>query len=236
VDVSPRGLYLIPGLPEGRYRVYAFDQAGRYIAEYYDNVTDPTQATPVVVRRQSITENINFELALAGTTMVEIRPLVSQVSPGNAFSVTVQVNRVVDLGNYEFRIAFDPAIVQAQGVELGSFLGSTGRRVTAVGPVIDNISGTLTYGAFSVGEQAGPGGSGTLATSTFRAVISGETPLALQGVTLTDTHARPIECRARGARVMVGGCIFGDMDCNCDVDIADVMQVAHRWGTHQGDP
>jgi general secretion pathway protein D len=237
VDVAPRGAYLIPSLTEGRYRVYAFEQAGRFIAEYYDNVTDPAQATPVVVARQAITANIDFELALAGAALVEIRPLVSQVNPGDTFSVTVEVNRVTDLGNFEFRLAFDPAIIQAQGVELGSLLGSTGRQGTAVGPVIDNISGTLTYGAFSLGVEQGPSGSGTLAVITFTAVFSGESPLNLSNVLLTNTHAGPIEAHSRGARVEVGGdCIFGDFDCDCDVDIADVMQVARRWGARRGDP
>lgn len=30
--------------------------------------------------------------------------------------------------------------------------------------------------------------------------------------------------------------LLGDYDCNCDVDILDVMQVASRWGSHAGDP
>jgi hypothetical protein len=237
VDVTPRGAYLIPSLPEGQYRVYAFEQGGRFIAEYYDNVTDPAQATPVIVTRQAITEHIDFELAYAGVALVEIRPLVSQVSPGDTFTVTVEVNRAVDLGNMEFRITFAPAIIQAQGAELGDFLGSTGRRVTAVGPAIDNTAGTLTYGAFSLGEEQGPSGSGTLAVITFTAVFSGESPLDLSNVLLTNTHARPIDSHTRGARVEVGGeCIFGDFDCDCDVDIADVMQVARRWGARRGDP
>jgi len=237
VEATPRGAYLIPNLPEGRYRVYAFDQAGRFIAEYYDNVTDPAQATPVVVTRRAITPNINFELAYAGVVLVEIRPLVSQVSPGDTFTVTVEVNQVTDLGNFEFRIAFAPAIIQAQGVELGGFLGSTGRQVTAVGPAIDNTAGTLTYGAFSLGDEQGPSGSGTLAVISFTAVFSGESTLDLSNVLLTNTHARPIDSRTRGARVKVGGeCIFGDLDCDCDVDIADVMQVARRWGAKRGDP
>lgn len=237
VDVNPQGAYLIPSLPEGRYRVYAFDQAGHFIAEYYDNVTDPAQATAVIVRRQAVTEHIDFELVYAGTALVEIRPPLSQVNPGDVFSVTVQVNRVTDLGSFEFRLAFDPAIIQAQGAELGDFLGSTGRQVTAVGPTIDNTAGALTYGAFSLGEEQGPSGSGMLAIITFTAVFSGESPLDLSDVRLVNTRAELIDARTQGARVAVGGrCIFGDLDCDCDVDIADVMQVALRWGARRGDP
>ena len=237
VDVAPRGNYFIPGLPEGSYRVYAFDQAGRFIAEYYDNVTDPAKATPVVVRRQAVTEHIDFELAPAGVALVEVRPLVSQVNPGDTFSVTVEASRVTDLGSFEFRLAFDPAIIQAQGAELGDFLGSTGRQVTAVGPAIDNTAGTLIYGAFSLGEEPGPGGSGTLAIITFTAALSGESPLNLTNVRLVNTQAGLIATRSQGAHVKVGGeCIAGDLDCDCDVDIADVMQVARRWGARRGDP
>ncbi|MBU0490215.1 MAG: peptidoglycan DD-metalloendopeptidase family protein [Chloroflexi bacterium] len=30
--------------------------------------------------------------------------------------------------------------------------------------------------------------------------------------------------------------LFGDLDHDCDVDVADIMQVASRWNTHTGDP
>jgi uncharacterized lipoprotein YddW (UPF0748 family) len=37
-------------------------------------------------------------------------------------------------------------------------------------------------------------------------------------------------------RCHFAGTIFGDLDCDCDVDIADIMLVASRWHTAVGDP
>ena len=236
VSVGPRGVYLIPSLPVGQYRVYAFDEAGRYIPEYYDDATDPDEATPVVVRRGQVTRGIDFELAPAGVATLEIRPVVTHVKPGDTFSVSVEVKEVMDLGAFSLGLSFSPHIVEALGVELGEFLGSTGRRVVEVGPMIDNDSGTVTYGAVSFGEQEGPNGSGLLATITFRALAPGESALRMQNTRLTDTHARLIGHRTGDGRVVVGQCIFGDFDCDCDVDMADIMQVALRWGSQEGDP
>ncbi|MBC7236142.1 MAG: hypothetical protein H5T69_09885 [Chloroflexi bacterium] len=236
VLVGPQGYYRIPSLPEGRYRVYAFDEQGYFVPEYYDNVTDPTEATPVVVRRGEVTTGIDFMLDMAGLATLKIEPLITQVQPGETFTVTVEVADAVDLGAFSFEIAFNPEVIEALGVELGDFLGSTGRQVVPVGPEIDNEAGLLAYGAASFGDEQGPNGDGTLAHVRFQAKGVGESPLTLQNVQLTDTHANPLEHLLRNGRVLVGECIFGDFDCDCDVDIADIMQVAVRWGAREGDP
>ena len=236
VSVDPRGYYNLWGLPEGQYRVYAFDEDGRYIPEYYDDVTNPDDATAVEVRRGKVTGDIDFKLTLAGVATLEIQPLASQVQPGDTFTVTVEIKDVMDLGAYSFELTFNPAVLEALDVTLGDFLGSTGRSVVELGPTISNTVGTLAYGAASFGEQEGPNGSGVLATITFLAVEPGDSPLKLENTQVTDTQAKPIEHCTKEARVRVGECIFGDFDCDCDVDIADIMQVALRWGTVEGDP
>jgi hypothetical protein len=60
-----------------------------------------------------------------------------------------------------------------------SFLGSTGRSPVPGTPEIDNVAGTLFFGAVSTGAMAGPDGDGALATITFNTVDYGETKLDL---------------------------------------------------------
>jgi hypothetical protein len=59
------GSYTITGLRSGNYRVYA--SASVYIDEYYDNVYDYSEATPVLVVKPNNTSNINFSLELGGS-------------------------------------------------------------------------------------------------------------------------------------------------------------------------
>jgi len=211
VDTDRSGFYLVPSLPEGAYRIYAWDEAGRYVPEYYDDATDPEDATPVIA-------------------------VVSHVFPNETFSITVEIKEVTDLGAFSLILSFDPLIVEGLDVELGGFLGSTGRSVVEGAAVIDNVGGTVTYGAVSYGDQAGPDGAGVLATITFRALASGESALQWNDTELLDTQAAAIVHRTRDGRVVASECIFGDFDCDCDVDIVDIMQVAIRWGSQVGDP
>ena len=131
-----------------------------------------------------------------GPTMVSIDPEFSReyrVVPdtGETFDVTVRIEDAVDLGGYEFKIDFDPSIVQVVNVEDGGFLGSTGRTVTELGPDIEN--GTITFGAVSTGDQPGPNGDGTLATITLRAIGIGDSPLDLHDVRVFNTAAEEEE-------------------------------------------
>jgi protocatechuate 3,4-dioxygenase beta subunit len=59
--INPDGTYEISGLPAGQYFVMCF--APDYLAEYYDNVYDPSQATTVNV--DGITPTIGIDFALA---------------------------------------------------------------------------------------------------------------------------------------------------------------------------
>jgi hypothetical protein len=72
------------------------------------------------------------------------------------------------------------ACVYPSAVVLGFCLTSTGRSAIPVGPVVDNGTGTLSYGAGSIGAPDGFTGSNcVLATITFTAVAQGSGTLNL---------------------------------------------------------
>lgn len=115
-------------------------------------------------------------------------PLADAACNGTTVQVDVQVSDALNLGAFQFSLAFNPAVAQVEGVALGPFLGSTGRTVTEVPPVIDNNAGTLTYGAYTTDSDVpGPDGSGVLASVTLRLAAAGVSSLQLSDVILTNT-------------------------------------------------
>jgi len=158
---------------------------------------------------------------------------IAQLSGGN-FTVDVAIANVTDLGSFQFTLAFSPNIVHAEGAELGVFLGRTGRNTIPVGPEIDNQMGTISFGAASFGESAGPDGSGVLATIAFSPHATGISNLHLQGVKVTDTVPETIPVDLQDGQVTVS--IPGDLNGDCVVDVVDIMIVASRWGAVEGEP
>ena len=145
------------------------------------------------------------------------------------------IANVADVGSFQFTLAFSPDIVHAEGAELGDFLGSTGRSTLPVGPDIDNAAGTVAFAAASFGEQAGADGSGVLATVSFLPQAEGESDLSLTDVRVMNLILETIPVELQDGRVTVTLCIPGDLNCDCVVDIVDIMLVAGRWNSSVGD-
>lgn len=127
----------------------------------------------------------------AADPVIRFSPSSVTVASGASFAIDVVVDNVVDLGAFEFTVAFDPGVVQVQNVALTSFLGSTGRTVVVApdAPKIDNVAGTVKYVAFSFGSVAGPNGTGTVAQITLQAIGSGNsTSLAFTAAQLPNTQ------------------------------------------------
>ena len=123
--------------------------------------------------------------------MVRIDPADSTVEVESTFTVTVMIDEAVDLSAFQFDLHYTPSIVQVEAITLGDFLASTGRGASSVGPKIDNSTGFASFGAFSLGTQPGPNGSGPLALIRLRAVGAGASPLDLEGVQVLKTQGNP---------------------------------------------
>ena len=147
-----------------------------------------------------------------------------QLSGGN-FTADVTIANVADLGGFQFTLSFSPNIARVEGVDLGDFLGSTGRSTSAIGPDINNGAGTVAFGAFSFGEPLGADGSGMLATISFSPQAGGQSNLHLQDVQATDTTPDPISVYLQDGQVTVAQADApGDLDGDCDVDISEVSK------------
>lgn len=118
---------------------------------------------------------------------VSVLPATQTVNLTTEATVTINVSDVTNLGSYQFDLSFDPTRITVKSVSDGGFLSSTGRTTSALGPTIDNTTGKVTFGVFTLGNTpAGPNGNGTLATITFNTVGLGSSPLNISNVSLTD--------------------------------------------------
>ncbi|MBC7233440.1 MAG: hypothetical protein H5T68_09415 [Chloroflexi bacterium] len=118
------------------------------------------------------------QLATLQAITLTVQPQSQIVSVGQTFTVGVHISNAADLGAFEFTLAYSPTVVQVVTATLGPFLGSTGRTVTPLGPVINAEAGAITYGAYSLGSTpAGPTGNGLLAILTLRALAEGKSNL-----------------------------------------------------------
>ncbi len=135
-----------------------------------------------------------------------LRPVSTQIAAGQVFSQTIRLQDVSDLGAFQADVTYDPAVVQAEGVTQGAFLGSTGRSVLAPPPAIDNVTGRVRWGAGSFGAPAGPTGSGDVAIIRFRALGTGKTTLSFEHVLLANSQSQPLALGSvAGSQVTVGG-------------------------------
>jgi hypothetical protein len=111
----------------------------------------------------------------------------SQVVQSDAAEVAVQVTveDVDNLGAFEFRMVYDPAVLTFKEVRRGPFIGSTGRGVTCPRAATDGSS--VQYGCNTTGyPRPGPGGSGLVATVAFVPKAPGTSPLVFNKVEFAD--------------------------------------------------
>jgi hypothetical protein len=112
------------------------------------------------------------------TTLSILSVPASVATGGSAFDVEVHVEGATNLGAYELQLRFDPAVVQFTEAADGPFLGSTGRTVSCLPPILPPESGlepgNVRFGCVTLApEPPGPDGSGLLSTARFTPVADG---------------------------------------------------------------
>ncbi|MDZ7386335.1 MAG: BACON domain-containing carbohydrate-binding protein [candidate division KSB1 bacterium] len=170
---------------------------------------------------------------------VRMEPAKRQLYLNRTGSVDVVVEGVTNIGSFQFEIGYDRTVVQLRGstpVQLGPFLGSTGRTVIPVGPAIDTTAGTVVFGAATFGTQAGPNGNGTLATITWTGVGEGSAALDLRNVQVSDINGVVIPVAVVDGEIIVKKGFWADVNNDDRIDIIDIQLVCAHWNTRVGDP
>jgi hypothetical protein len=116
--------------------------------------------------------------------VIRISPSSSVVAHGATFTIDVAVDNAVNLGAYDFTVAYDSVVLYAQNVSLGSFLGSTGN--AAYWSTNEYSRPPVQVTAYAQGSNPGPSGSGTLAQIRMVAIATGASALTLSDVQLKD--------------------------------------------------
>lgn len=141
--------------------------------------------------------------ALQGGATVTISPPDGTVACGNNVTVDVRVNDVTGLYGIDFRISYDPAVVEvvdanpaAPGVQIqaGTFPDVSGGRGLIQVNSVDVGTGTISYAATLINPTPPEAGtSGIAAQITFRGVAAGSSDIEFTSVLLSDQPARPIQ-------------------------------------------
>jgi len=117
-------------------------------------------------------------------TKVYLDPALVTANPGETFTVNVKIANVEDLWDYEFRLRWDPALLDVTRVTEGPFLNAEGTYKTYFVKKEDFPSpGNLYVVCTLMGEpvSAAASGSGTLAIVAFRVLDAGNCTLDLYG-------------------------------------------------------
>ena len=131
----------------------------------------------------------NADAPTTAQPIVFIQPSRLLASPGAVVTATVAISGAENLGGYEFRLQFDPAVVSILDIQLGPFLGSTGNTVAPLGGMGTLLTDTLRFGAFSFGANPGPHGAGALAIVTMAVPGRGRGRIDLLEVQVVDKNA-----------------------------------------------
>lgn len=120
-----------------------------------------------------------------------VKPASLDVSAGDGFSVDIVADDVTNLGAFSFTLGFDSSILAFDSATGGPFLGSSGREVTCLSPVVG--SDDVTFNCLTTeAAPPGPDGAGILASVDFTAGAEGTSPLSLLSVTLSDIEGTAI--------------------------------------------
>jgi len=136
---------------------------------------------------------------------LSIQPANTLATQGNGFSLDVSITDVTDLFAYQFDIAFDPAVLEAQSTTEGSLL-PTGGSTFFIPGTIDNTKGLISFTADSlIGAISGVNGTGVLAQLEFSAIGAGTSPVNLSNVILQDSALLDISANIIGGAVQIQG-------------------------------
>jgi hypothetical protein len=115
---------------------------------------------------------------------VRAEPEWNPVALDDEFDVFIFIEGAEDLAAFQFTLEYDDAYLEYMGVDIGPFLGTSGREVITLGP--DVVPGSVTFAALLLpaGSQPGASGAGDLAVVRFKAIALGETTLDLTEVLL----------------------------------------------------
>lgn len=153
------------------------------------------------------------QYARSQSTVVSVFPSSIVANVGQSFSINVTISDVLDLYGWEFRLSWNPALIDAFNAAEGPFLKRSGETFFSYN--INATAGRMVVDCTLLGMISGASGSGTLSTITFNVKGTGECPLDLYNIILLDSLEQLISCQA------IDG--YGLFSAGHDVAVIDVQ-------------
>jgi hypothetical protein len=127
-----------------------------------------------------------FVIVAPAVKALEISAPFTTVGVGDTFTVAISIADATELQSWQFDLAFNAVLLQANSVTEGAFLSSNGTQQTLFSPgFIDNTTGVISLVTDSyVDFSTPPSGSGDLVDISFTALAGGISPLTLSNVFL----------------------------------------------------
>jgi hypothetical protein len=183
-------------------------------------------------------------------------PTSHATSINETFSVNIKINdaSATDrLIGFEFRLGYDPTLLQITNVAAGSFLeafaGAPNQGVLYLGPSYGTNyvmrGGYIAPDNNAIWHGPFPSGSGTIATITFKVIyvppegLTAGCDLTLFSTRLVDTATQLIAHDAISGSVEIAlpglPTLLGDLNSDGIVDIFDALVLSNAFGTSPGD-
>ncbi len=146
-------------------------------------------------------------VALAAGAVVTLQAPPGAVNAGSEFTTDVTIQGAEAVLGFQFDIVYDANLVELAGFDLGPWLASSGRSPSKLGPAPAKEGGRVTIGAYTLGQQAGAGGDGLMATLRWKAKANGAVTLQLQKLQLAGSGGTslPGSISSEAVSVTIGG-------------------------------
>jgi len=132
-----------------------------------------------------------------------ISPVASTGMESTPLTITVAISKANNLGGFQFTLAYSSSLIHVQSVTIGPFLSSTGRSVLVSPPTINNVAGTATFMATTLGVNAGPSGAGALAEIVLIPQSAGNAALQWQTAQLYSTGGATLPLNMQAGSVVI---------------------------------
>ena len=152
------------------------------------------------------------------------------ISAGDTFTLDIYAEDAINLAEWQFDIAFDPAHLETLEVRKGYFLASEGGITSFQRGTIDNPSGKITGLSESELDGNAVSGTGLLLSVTFSAKAGGETQLTLNNFQFSDSSGQAIPAGPHEVALVVTDGLIWDINGDGLVSILDLILIAQDFG------
>ena len=137
-------------------------------------------------------------------TVVRVEPQTQTVEANDEATVDINIIDVSGLYGFQFDIRYDSNILEFLSLERGSFIGDSDSthwlsHDTSTPGLIKNIAVARTTPGIDVS------GSGNLVRIRFRAIVSGNSPITIENLALSDMGPNEIPSTAQNGEIVVAG-------------------------------